>query len=409
MRSTSRPGILLIGNYPPPFGGVPTHIEYLADHLARRGWSVNILAHKADFRGVRRVAEGVTVYCYSRQDRLRALWHPSFRVRPVERSRRFRPRLRSFLGALGLAMLAKRIILENNVRLISAYHLLGAGSLGAWLSEDLSLPLIMTVFGEIYSDPDEHLQRIEEVRYIASRTVKWLSCSRHCARSVELIDLPIDVEPLHYGIDVDRFRPDRDGSRIRDRYGIPPDDPVVIFVGRMLDEMGLGVLLGAIPLVLARNPRIRFLIAGARHQMTPVAERRRALHPKNVFVAVDVPQDELPDYYAAANLAAAPSVNARACLGLSIVEAQGSGKPVVACDVGGTREVIVPGETGLLVAPENPFALAGAIVDLAEDHERAEKMGRQARERVRTRFDKEITNQRMESIIEAVMKKWSPV
>ena len=36
MRSTIRPGILLIGNYPPPFGGVPTHIEYLADHLARQ-------------------------------------------------------------------------------------------------------------------------------------------------------------------------------------------------------------------------------------------------------------------------------------------------------------------------------------------------------------------------------------
>ena len=179
----TRPGILLLGNYPPPFGGVPTHIRYLTDDLAERGWSVHVLTGKTEPCGVRQVSEFVTVYSFSKETRMRALLKPLYRVPAAERSRHFFAGLRPFLARVSVAMLAKKIILENDIRVISAYHMIGPGTLGAWLSKDLELPLITTVFGEIYSDLDFHRERIQEIRYIASQTSKWLSCSHHCAQS----------------------------------------------------------------------------------------------------------------------------------------------------------------------------------------------------------------------------------
>ena len=400
----TRPGILLLGNYPPPFGGVPTHIRYLTDDLAERGWSVHVLTGKTEPYGVRQVSEFVTVYSFSKETRMRALLKPLYRVPAAERSRRFFAGLRPFLARVSVAMLAKKIILENDIRVISAYHMIGPGTLGAWLSEDLGLPLITTVFGEIYSDLEFHRQRIQEVRYITSRTSKWLSCSQHCARSVELLGLPVEVETLYYGTDVDHFRPDRSAEPIRRRYGIAAEAPVVAFVGRMLEEMGLGVLLDAIPMVLGELPSVRFLIAGARQKLTPAAERRHAWYPKNVFVAPDVPYEELPLYYAAANLVVVPSTNARACLGLSIVEAHATGKPVVGCDVGGTREVLVPEETGVLTPPNDPLALAAAMLALLRDPDRVVKMAARARERACAMFDHHTTDLRMEAILQEVLK-----
>src|SRR5204863_2712166 len=71
---------------------------------------------------------------------------------------------------------------------------------------------------------------------------------------------------------------------------------------------------------------------------------------------------------------------------LAVIEAQAAGVPVVATPVGGIRETVVPGETGLLVPTGDPAALAAAIRRLLEDREAAQAMAAEAKRRVRERF-----------------------
>ncbi|MCG8436298.1 MAG: glycosyltransferase family 4 protein, partial [Gammaproteobacteria bacterium] len=311
--------------------------------------------------------------------------------------------LRMFLGLTGTASLIREILLQHNISLISAYHLLGPGIVGSWMSDELSIPMITTVFGEIYANPEIHKKYISEVLFTLSKSRRILSCSNHCAESFKLLGLSPCVETIYYGIDTNRFVPIKPDAALCGKLGINCDDQVIIFVGRMVREMGLHVLLRALPEVLCKNNKTKCIIIGTRGELTKDALKMARIYQGRVIVLPDVPAQDLPSYYTIATLAVAPSINARACLGLAIAEAMAVGKPVIGSRVGGTAEVVVDGITGLLVPPENTAALAKAILQLIDDTTALDQMGKHGRERVELLFDKEQTNRRMEQIfIEAL-------
>jgi glycosyltransferase involved in cell wall biosynthesis len=229
-----------------------------------------------------------------------------------------------------------------------------------------------------------------------------LSCSRHCADSLEaVLGISAEVGVLYYGVDVERFvntdtrAPDR-------RFGWSHEDRVILYVGRMVEEMGLGVLLDAIPALL-RDRRVRIIIAGARG---PLASRAESVSDKSggrVRVLQDVPEHLLIDVYQSADIVATPSINERACLGLAILEAMAAGKPVVACAIGGTPEVLVDGVTGLLVPPGEPAALAGALLRLVNDTILSAALGAAGRARAVERFDVRHTNRAAEELFTSIL------
>jgi glycosyltransferase involved in cell wall biosynthesis len=112
----------------------------------------------------------------------------------------------------------------------------------------------------------------------------------------------------------------------------------------------------------------------------------------------DVPQPELPHYYAAATVAVSPSLNERACLGLAVAEAMATARPVVVTDVGGGPELVKHEVNGLLVPPGDPAALAEAVLALTRDEERRRRMAASGLDVARRGFDRAVTNQRMEEL-----------
>jgi len=397
-----RRSVLLLGNHPPPFGGVPTHIEYLSTHLAAKGWEVHVVSMTGP-RSLPVQRNGYTVHRPSRGERRRLLASAPLRS-PGRLLRRTvtsgilpaaAPRL--FLGGLALAEWARNLVLGHDIRLISAYHLFSAGLVGSWLSRDLGLPLVTTIFGEIYEDPEMHRRRIREVRQVIGASRALLSCSDHCARSLQLLGLDTPVETVYYGIDTARFSPERDAAPLRRRLTLPADRPIVLYLARMNRVMGLDVLLEAIPKVIAENPDAFFLLAGGEGELTARAREAMARWPQHVSVATDVSADDLPLCYAAASAVVVPSVNSRACLGLAIAEALASGKPVVVSEVGGGPEIVQHDRTGVLVPPANSTALAAGVSSLLRDSARRERLAAAGRQVVLQRFDKDATNRAMEA------------
>lgn len=397
-----RRSVLLLGNHPPPFGGVPTHIEYLATHLAANGWEVHVVSMTGP-RCPPVLRNGYTIHRPSRAERRAVLARA-----PLRAPGRFlrhavaagmgparAPRL--YLGSLALAEWAGTLVRRHDIRLISAYHLFSAGLVGSWLSREFGIPLATTIFGEIYQNPQMHRRHLPEVRRIVDQSRALLSCSRHCANSLRLLGLDVPVETVYYGIDTSRFSPDLDDAPLRQRLNIPPGRPVVLFLARMNRIMGLEVVLEAIPRVLADQPDTCFLLAGGEGELTARAREAEARWPGHVRVAADVPGESLPQCYAAATVVTVPSINSRACLGLAIAESLASGRPVVVSEVGGGPEIVRHDGTGLLVPPSDPVALAAGVTSLLRDPARRQRLADAGRALVLEHFDKDATNRSMEA------------
>jgi alpha-maltose-1-phosphate synthase len=210
-------------------------------------------------------------------------------------------------------------------------------------------------------------------------------------RSDILVTYPkVDPERVHVipnGIDSTQYAPDP-GRDVLDRYGINPDRPSVVFVGRVTRQKGLQVLLRAADRISEAAQLV--LCAGQADtpeleaEVTGLVEHLRATRPGVVWLSGMLAKTEVIQILSHATVFACPSLYEP--LGIVNLEAMACGCAVVASAVGGIPEVVVDGETGLLVPPGDPGALAAAINALISDQARAAQLGARGRARAAAEF-----------------------
>jgi len=204
---------------------------------------------------------------------------------------------------------------------------------------------------------------------------------------------PARVVVIHNGVDPDRFR--RTERRdARERRGLR--EPYILFEGRISEQKGIFHLLEA-----ARGlpPEVQVVLCAASPDTPELEARLRqavAAVPGARWIAEMVPVDEVVQLYSHAALFVCPSVYEP--FGLINLEAMACEAPVVASAVGGIREVVVDGTTGLLVPPARPVDLAAAIRSLLDEPTRAQAMGRAGRRRVEERFSWARVAERTEGV-----------
>ena len=167
----------------------------------------------------------------------------------------------------------------------------------------------------------------------------------------------------------------KDVDALRARLGVG-GRPVVLYVGKLSPGKGTPDLLAAAELVQHACPEATFLLAGD-GALGPTPPNVRCLGP--------LANRDVLSLYPLADVVVVPSVIPDA-LSRVILEAMAAGRPVIGTRVGGTPELIVDGETGLLVARGAPAALADAIVALLRDPARRARLGAAASARVAARF-----------------------
>jgi glycosyltransferase involved in cell wall biosynthesis len=178
------------------------------------------------------------------------------------------------------------------------------------------------------------------------------------------------------GVDVDLLKP------------LPePAGPFTVgFIGRLLDDKGVRTLVRAHEILLKRGMAIRTLIAGEPDPSNPASIPNTALTgwrgKPNLELLGHV--GDVRTVWAQAHVAALPS--RREGLPKSLLEAAACGRPLIATDVPGCREIARQGVTGLLVPPDDPVALADAIVALMENEDMRRGLGQAARKLVSSEF-----------------------
>jgi glycosyltransferase involved in cell wall biosynthesis len=221
---------------------------------------------------------------------------------------------------------------------------------------------------------------------ISSRQDLIIAISDHIARFTVSrgVRYPARVRRVYHGMEPNVTEAlERDGQLIRAELGLGPQDFLVGNVGRLALQKGQRHLILAMPLLLERVPRAHAVIAGR-------GDLEDYLRDLSVEVGVADrvhvlgPRRDVPALMHAIDVFAMPSIWEG--FGLVLLEAMSAGRPIVASRVATIPEIVLDGETGVLVPAGDPVALAEALAGLAHDSERARRYGEAGRERLRTQF-----------------------
>jgi alpha-maltose-1-phosphate synthase len=198
---------------------------------------------------------------------------------------------------------------------------------------------------------------------------------------------PERIIVIRNGIDTSEYAPDP-GVSVLPKHGVDPGRPYVVFVGRITRQKGVPVLLRA---AASLEPFAQLVLcAGAPdtpelgNEVSALVDELRESRDGVIWIPEMLPRRDIVQLLTHATVFACPSVYEP--LGIVNLEAMACGTAVVASRVGGIPEVVADGETGLLVPPDDPSALASALNSLLGNPGRASAMGRAGRTRAVTEF-----------------------
>jgi glycosyltransferase involved in cell wall biosynthesis len=217
----------------------------------------------------------------------------------------------------------------------------------------------------------------------------------------QLANIPREkIHVIPNGTDVDRFDRPRlraERSDLRRKIGLERGDRMILVPAVLRNGKGHEVLLEALPRIHEYVPTARLFFVGTGTRSG--ALQTLALRYKDAIVFLGQ-RDDVPELLLASDVVALPSF--AEALPTALIEASAAGRPIVASRVGGTPEVVRDKETGLLVPPGDPMALAVAIIDVLTNPAKANRLATAAQQRAREHF-------RIEQQVDRTAALWSSV
>jgi glycosyltransferase involved in cell wall biosynthesis len=401
--------ILTITSSYPKFPGDTTapFIESITRALAARGHELTlVLPDRSDLEPA--PVDGVTFhpYTYAPKEDL-AVFGYAEALRADVAVRRSTYLVAPFAitsGAAKLFSLARR----GGFDLIHAHWVVPNGAMALparWWS---GLPMVVSLHGSDVFLSEKSLIFNRAARATFRRADAVTACSGDLAERSLGLGAGESPVTIPYGVSTDHFGPSPDeASGLRGTLGLSDDTRVVLAVGRLVHKKGFEFLVEAAPKILEAHPKLSVIIAGQGDLKTELEERaRRHGVGETIRLVGNVPRDELPAYYALADIVAVPSVidDAGNVDGLPnvLLEGMASGSALVASAVAGIPQAVRDGKEALLVAERDPEALAEAIVKLLRSKETRDALGGAARARAQELFDWSRVGERFEAVFNSV-------
>lgn len=351
-------------DYYPVLGGIENHIRVIAEVQAAHGHRVTVLVTSSRGPTIRENLGGVHVI---KARRLATVASAPLSPALASILRRLRPDILHLHSPYPVAEMA--YLLAGSARAsVLTYH-------SDVVRQKSILRFYLPIFWRVLHKVDAIIATSEN--YV--RTSPYLQQVRD-----KCVVIPL-------GTDVARIaNTDRAASQaIRARYG----EPLLLFVGKLRYYKGLQYLIAA----LSQLPDVKLLVVGT----GPMAKEWQTLTvqwniAERVIFTGEIPDEDLPAYYHAADLFVLPACERSEAFGTVLLEAMAAGLPLVTTELGtGTSWVNQDGVTGLVVPPRDPIALASAIRQLLDNAVLRQEMGQRAFDRVRTEFTQEVMVERI--------------
>jgi len=299
----------------------------------------------------------------------------------------------SFSGCLRILFYAK----GNKIRIIhSNTSAILTGGVVAWL---LRIPHIMHL-REMVIQPKWLWRILSTFAFLFSNRVLAVSeaVKDHWLKG-SLYRKPGKIEVIYDGIDTVRHSPEVSGKPFEKELGVEDGDILIGMIGRINRWKGQDYLVDVAREVILLDPRAIFVIVGDAYKGEEILVERlkEQLASKNLKGRVFLLgfRKDVSEIHSALDIYVHPSIWPEP-FGLVVAEAMSSGKPVVANNLGGVKEMIVNGQTGFLVNPNDRTQMVEAILKLVRDRELRESMGQAGRKRIIEKFSKEDFKKKMD-------------
>lgn len=392
--------ILIVGPYPPPYGGISSLIRSLVEGFKEKDVGEVIILYFGSKNEIRMV-EGATVY---EKSVLKSSWQI---LNPINwilipallniySGNNFS--IKDFLNIFIRTILTNNIKRKHDINVSSFYqsdtsfHLLLCKKI--WKK---NVSIVLTVFGEIYDVSEYLMPKKNLLLEMLYKSDTVISSSCYCADSFSMIGNEREIEVIYVGVSASRFsnlKPLRESYR--KELGINESTIILLFMGRFSKEMGLHSIIEMYPSLRDANTDFHLILAGASGELINSANELNKEFSGEITILNDIPFDLQPSLYAASDIVLAPSRDKHACMGVSIKEAMVASRPVIASDSGGIPEAVLHNETGIIVpllpSGENDLEkFKQAILDLSANDNKRKYLAENSLQRARDIFSEEET------------------
>jgi phosphatidylinositol alpha-1,6-mannosyltransferase len=371
------PSLLLAFNFPPHEGG----IARMMGEMARRYPPYSLLVSTGTYAGS---AERDTEY-----------------LQGIDRVPVRAKRLRTVHGVVRWTMRADALARRYCPRFTWCAELKPAAYPARWLHARYGIPYGVFTYGAELLLLDQKLRRSRFKHWAGRQLLEGASVfvaishwtadyTRRILAELGLQRQADTVRVVPLGTDPEQFQPGLSTTEVRRTYGLE-GDPWILTVARLDWHKGLDTVIQALPAVRAAHPKVRYAIAGV-GECRPYLERLVAelqLGDAVRFLGF-VPEADLPALYSTAAVFALVSRRSDLLVegfGIAVMEASASGIPVLAGREAGLIDAVRDGETGLLVDPYNPAAVAEGLNRLLADPALRQRLGTAGRRAVETYFN----------------------
>ena len=256
-----------------------------------------------------------------------------------------------------------------------------------------AVPIVLTAHGT-----DIHLAKKKPFGLFANNGLRKSAAltlnSRYMKGLLEDFELPAKTEIIPMGVDTEIFHP---GSHK------PSRSRKIIFLGRLIEQKGIDVLLDAFSSVLEEVPEAELEIIGYGPEKDSLEKKVKELRMENsARFCGRVRYDELPERYRSARALAFPSMKPEG-LGISAAEAGACGIPTVTFGLGGTAELVVHEDTGLVVEKSRD-ALAEGLVRILTDDDLADRLGENARKKVADQYSWDVISKKFDRLFREIIE-----
>jgi phosphatidylinositol alpha-1,6-mannosyltransferase len=350
--------LVVSSEFPPGPGGIGTHANQLVRHLSDRGWTTTVVTAQ-DYASDEEIGDFNASAAFT-----------------VERIRHMAPS--------ALEAISRRRILARAIRKHGPQVLIATGSRSVMLVASFRRTLPWVAIGHGTEFGGRGWERAV-TRWSFRRATAVVCVSHFTQRRLHRLGVfPANDSVIRNGADPTSFvpMPLAERERARRDFGMA-DSHVLITVGNVTERKGQEVVVSALPAICARIPNVQYWVVGLPTrgaELVSLAERL-GVAPR-VHVVGRVEERRLVRLLGAADLFVMPSRETAAGdvegYGIAAVEAALCGVPSVVTDGSGLSEAIMPGETGLLVRPDDPGSLAAAVLRLLENEAQLRRMGENA-------------------------------
>jgi glycosyltransferase involved in cell wall biosynthesis len=297
----------------------------------------------------------------------------------------------------------RRFVNEKKISLIVTYHE-SSDFYGFALSFICHIPVISNRRDMSFKTRLHHrmayriLGRYFDSAIAVSESVKGEVIKRRWFPEGKILTIYNAINPVDYG-------KAHDGVALKEQFGIPPKSPVVGLVANIHKIKGYEYFLQAACIIVRYHRDVQFVMIGYDSKESDLTIPTLKQYADGIGISQNLHflggRLDVPDMIRIFDIAVLASLSE----GFSnvILEYMASSKPVVATEVGGNPEIVVHGETGLLVPPADSDALASAILSILEDKDMALRFGMAGRKRVEERFSLDVMLRNYENLFGQVI------